>query len=133
MSMRRYDGPVIAIIGLAIVLAYPALADDANERAAIMGIIASLNSQAESLSDLLAPDNVDIDPAFGTEEQWSEVTHSQLAVRSIRIVSPNIALVEADNVQYGSLIMRRSQPMVLLFRKYGRQWRVACVLLEKSK
>jgi hypothetical protein len=124
---------VSAILGLAIILAYPALADDANERAAIVGIIASLNSQADSLSDLLAPDNVDIDPVFGTEEQWSEVTHSQLAVRSTRIVSPNIAIVEADNIQYGSLILRRSQPTLLLFRKYGRQWRIACILVEKSK
>ena len=122
-----------AILGLAIILAYPALADDANERAAIAGIIASLNSQADSLSDLLAPDNVDIDPVFGTEEQWSEVTHPQLAVRSTRILSPNIAIVEADNIQYGSLILRRSQPTLLLFRKYGRQWRIACILAEKSK
>jgi hypothetical protein len=124
---------VSAILGLAIILAYPALADDANERAAIAGIIASLNSQADSLSDLLAPDNVDIDPVFGTEEQWSEVTHPQLAVRSTRILSPNIAIVEADNIQYGSLILRRSQPTLLLFRKYGRQWRIACILAEKSK
>ena len=122
-----------AILGLAIILAYPALADDANERAAIAGIIASLNSQADSLSDLLAPDNVDIDPVFGTEEQWSEVTHPQLAVRSTRILSPNIAIVEADNIQYGSLILRRSQPTLLLFRKYVRQWRIACILAEKSK
>jgi predicted neuraminidase len=124
---------VSAILGLAIILAYPALADDANERAAIAGIIASLNSQADSLSDLLAPGNVDIDPAFGTEEQWSEVTHSQLAVRSTRIVSPNIAIVDADNIQYGSLILKRSQPTLLLFRKYGSQWRIACILAEKSK
>jgi len=121
-----------AIIGLAIILAYPALADDANERAAIVGIIASLNSQADSLSDLLAPDNIDIDPVFGTEEHWSEVTHPQLTVRSTRILSPNIAIVEADNIQYGSLIVRRSQPMLLLFRKYGRQWRIACMLVEKK-
>jgi hypothetical protein len=121
-----------AIIGLAVILAYPALADDANERAAIVGIIASLNSQADSLSDLLAPDNIDIDPVFGTEEHWSEVTHPQLTVRSTRILSPNIAIVEADNIQYGSLIVRRSQPMLLLFRKYGRQWRIACMLVEKK-
>ncbi len=126
-----------AIIGLAIILAYPALADDADERAAIVGIIASLNSHADSLADFLAPDNVDIevdiDPVFGTEEQWSEVTHPQLEVRSTRILSPKIAIVEADNVQYGSLILRRSQPLLLLFRKYGGQWRIACILAEKSK
>ena len=126
-----------AIIGLAIILAYPALADDADERAAIVGIIASLNSHADSLADFLAPDNVDIevdiDPVFGTEEQWSEVTHPQLEVRSTRILSPKIAIVEADNVQYGSLILRRSQPLLLPFRKYGGQWRIACILAEKSK
>lgn len=126
-----------AIIGLAIILAYPALADDADERAAIVGIIASLNSHADSLSDLLAPGNVDIDvdfdPVFGTEEQWSEVTHPQLEVRSTRILSPKIAIVEADNVQYGSVIVKRSQPLLLLFRKYGTQWRIACILAEKSK
>lgn len=122
-----------AIIGLALILAYPALADDTNERVAIVGIIASLNRQADTLSDLLAPDNIDIDPAFGTEGQWPEVTRPQLAVRSIRVLSPKVAIVEADNIQYGSIILRRSQPILLLFRKYGGQWRIACMLVEKSK
>jgi hypothetical protein len=122
-----------AIIGLAIILAYPALADDSVERAAIAGMIASLNSQPESLSDLLAPDNTDVNPVFGTEEQWSEVTHPRLTIRSTRILSPSTAIVEADNVQYGSLILRRSQSMLLLFRKYGGQWKIACILIENSK
>ena len=122
-----------AIIGLAIILAYPALADNSDERAAIVEIITSLNSHPDSLSDLLGPDNTDIDPVFGGEEQWSEITHPQLAIRSTRILSPSTAIVEADNVQYGALILRRSQPMLLLFRKYGGQWRIACILLENSK
>lgn len=117
-----------AIIGLAIILACPALADDSDERAAIAGIIASLNSQPDSLSDLLAPDNPDINPVFGAEEPWSEVTQPRLAIRSTRILSPSTAIVAADNVQYGSLILRRSQSMLLLFRKYGRQWKIACIL-----
>ncbi len=103
---KYYDGPVKAIIGPAIILAYPALADDENERAAILGIVATLNSQADSLSDLLASDNIDIDPVLGTKEPPEP---------------------------YGSVILRRSQPMLLLFKKYGTQWRIACILAEKSK
>jgi len=58
----------------------------------------------------------------------SEVTHPRLDIRSIRWVTDVTALVEVENTQFGSLILKHSESMLLVLRKYGVQWRIACVL-----
>ena len=132
--MRCYDDAVRVIIGLVVILfAHLAWADDAGERAAIANVITSLNNQSSPISDLFTSDVPDIDRAFLSEEPWSEVTRPQIAIRSIRFLTAITALVEAENVQYGSLVMKRRESMLLLVRKYGSRWRIACVLAQNPK
>jgi hypothetical protein len=113
---------------LALVLVYPAWADDATESAEIGRVIGALNNQRNPLSEVLAPDISDIERAYFTPEPWSEVTYPQIDIRSIRLLTDATALVAAESTQFGSVIMKRSESMVLLLRKCGAGWRIACVL-----
>ena len=49
----------------------------------------------------------------------SEVTHPRLDIRSIRWVSDVTALAEAGNTQFGSLILKHSESMLLVLRNTG--------------
>jgi len=120
------------IVCLAILFVYPALADDETPNGAIEGVIAGWNTQSKPPSDLFSPDVPDLQALF-SEEPWSEVTRPHISVRSIRFITTTTALVEADSTQYGSVIVKRSEPILLVLRKYGVQWRISCVLVPNSK
>jgi hypothetical protein len=114
---------------LALVLVYPAWADNAVESAEIGRVIAAFNNQSTPRSKLYTPYISDVDRAYLSPEPMSEVTHPRLDIRSIRWVSDVTALVEAENKHFGSLIFKKSEPMLLVLRKYGSHWRIACALV----
>jgi hypothetical protein len=120
------------VVCLAILFVYPALADDKAESGAIERVIAAWNIQSKPLSDLFSPDAPDVQ-ALLSEEPWSEVTRPYITIRSIHFFTSITALVEADSTQYGSGILKRKEPMLIVLRKYGLQWRIACVLVRNSK
>jgi hypothetical protein len=126
--MRCYDDPVRIVACLALVLVLPAWADNVIENAEIGRVIAAFTSQSTPLSELYTPSISDVDRAYLSPGLMSEVTRPRLEIRSIRLVSDVTALVEAENAQFGSLIMKRNESMLLVLRKYGVQWRIACVL-----
>ena len=127
--MRCYDDPVRIVACLALVFVLPAWADNAIESAEIARVIAAFNNQSTPLSELYTPYISDVDRAYLSPEPMSEVTYPRLDIRSIRWVTDGTALVEAENTQFGSLILKHSESMLLVLRKYGVQWRIACVLV----
>lgn len=107
-----------------------AWADDATDRAAIERVIAAVNSHSAPLADVFtadAPENERSVLSAGGQEPWSEVTSRLITVRSIRFLSPRIALVQSTATQYGSVMVMQSAPMLLVMKKDEAVWRIACV------
>jgi hypothetical protein len=60
-----------------------------------------------------------------SREPWSEITSPRLVIQSIRFVTPDVALVNAANTHYGSMILARRIPVLFVMRKEGTVWRIA--------
>jgi hypothetical protein len=126
------------IICASLVFAALAWADEPVDRVAIQRVVDGLNrddpaqgqkriaglftddadNQLNRLSDLdrrLLPSN----------EPWSEATTPRIVVQSIRFITPDVALVDAANTQYGSMILVRRVPVLLVMRREARGWRIA--------
>ena len=114
---------------VAALLASCALADEAADRAAIQAVVTALNHGDKPVAELFTPD------ADGARElAWlnapnrtplSGVSQPYLKVRSVRFVTPEVALVDASADQYGSLF-GRSIPVLLVMRKESR-WRISAL------
>jgi hypothetical protein len=115
-----------------------ALADEGSERKAVEAVISALNGHGKQTAGLFTGGNSD-NPAelagisaldgmlAESQRPLSEVSAPKLAVRSIRFISPEVAMVDAEKVQFGSMILRRSIPMLFVMRKEGPDWRIASV------
>jgi hypothetical protein len=103
------------------------------ERSAVDATIGVINGRSEPTARLFtaeaagSPEGArqiaDLDQMMSMEP-LSEVTTPRLTVRSIQFVDPTVARVEAENIQYGSVIMQRVTPVVFVMRKMGANWRV---------
>jgi hypothetical protein len=60
-----------------------------------------------------------------SREPWSEITSPRLVIQSIRFVTPDVALVNAVNTHYGSMILARRIPVLFVMKKEGTAWRIA--------
>src|SRR5437868_6991686 len=91
-GVRCYDDPVKAAALLALMLVYPAWADDAGE---IGRVIAAVTSQSDPSPELFAQDISDAERAYFSfsAEPLSEVTRPRIDIRSIRMLSDAAALV----------------------------------------
>jgi len=118
------------IVCLSILAATCAWADDATDREAIEHVIAAVNDHSKPLADVLTADAPENEQRMlsAPEQPWSEVTSPQVTIRSIRLLTPQVALVEGVSTQYGSVIMVRTTSILLVMKKDGVQWRIACVL-----
>jgi hypothetical protein len=115
-----------------------ALAAEAAERAAVDELVSAVNI-ARSVNDpqvfeaLIAKD---ADPderaailAFErvvsaeARRPMSEVSIPRLAVRAVRFIAPEVAVVDAVNIQIGPMV--RKVFVVLILRKEGANWRIA--------
>jgi hypothetical protein len=120
----------VAALGFASLV----LADSASDRAAIESAIAALNGPSQPASALFAKgaDSAELanlaqldqmlSPA---EEPLSEVTAPKIVVRSIRFVTPDVALVDGAVTQYGAVIFKKTVPILLVMKKQGANWRIA--------
>jgi len=130
---------LIACISLVFAaLAYP---DEATDRPAIERVIRLLNdrqtaSSKEQISALFISDaDSDLGRLTALNTQWlqlsseplSEMTSPRLTIRSIRFVTPDVALVNAASVQYGSNIPVRRIPVLFVLKKEGKDWRIAAL------
>jgi len=62
-----------------------------------------------------------------SKKPWSEVTTPRFAVRSIRFVTPDVAVADAAVTQYGSVILVRRVPVLFVMKKEGTHWRIDCL------
>src|SRR2546430_9858013 len=60
-----------------------------------------------------------------SKEPWSEVTGPRMVIQSIRFVTPEVALVNAANTHYGTMILARRIPVLFVMKKEGTSWRIA--------
>jgi len=56
---------------------------------------------------------------------WSEVTEPYFVIRSVRFLTPEVALVDVDYRQIGSLGPMLRVPVLLVLRKEPEGWRIA--------
>ena len=120
----------------------------AQETAPIRSVIAALNkarrnADPKSFSRLFAPDGSlrvgneiiatgpeAIENAFKNPQVWSETTAPIIGKESIHFVSPEVALVDATQTQYGSLILKQSVPVTLLLKLDAGEWRIVSLWLH---
>ena len=57
----------------------------------------------------------------------SEVSTPVLERESIRLVSPDVAVVDAFRTQYGSVVVRSSIPVMLVMKKEAGAWKIAAL------
>jgi uncharacterized protein (TIGR02246 family) len=55
---------------------------------------------------------------------WSEVTPAQLDNVAVRLISPDVALIDANYTQYGSMILKRTLPVLLVVKHEKGVWRI---------
>jgi hypothetical protein len=60
-----------------------------------------------------------------SKEPWSEVTTPRLVIQSVRFVTPDAALVDAANTLFGSTILARRIPVLVVMKKEGAGWRIS--------
>jgi len=130
------------IICISLVFAALSWADEAADRAAIERVVGALNTDRTGagqgrIASLFTTDNSDADKELdrlatldrqllrASEKPWSEVTTPRLVIQSIRFITPEVALVDAGNTQYGSMILVRRVPVLLVMRKEAKAWRIA--------
>ena len=65
-----------------------------------------------------------IQGAVRNREGWSEVTSPQLDSATIRLISPDVALIDASFTQYGSMILKRTVPVLLVVKEEKGAWRI---------
>ena len=127
------------IICISLVFAVLGWADEATDRAAIEGVIGALNADqtgadqkriaglfttdADNELDRLA--NLDRRLLQPSDKPWSEVTTPRIVIQSIRFITTEVALVDAANTQYGSTILVRRVPVLLVMKKQAGDWRIA--------
>ena len=58
---------------------------------------------------------------------WSEVTTPRIVIQSMRFITPDVALVDAVNTQYGSVILVHRVPVLIVMKKEEQDWRIAAL------
>ena len=62
---------------------------------------------------------------FTHQQVWSERTPPMLQEEAIRFIGGSAAFVDAQLVQYGSMIVKSSVPVVLLVEKEAGAWKIS--------
>ena len=137
---RHYPHMTRAMCCLLLISAF-AWADETADRSAIQTVVEALNADsgkpasslftADADSDLSRLPDLDrrLTPA---DAPWSEVTKPHITLQKIRFVTPEVALVDAANTQFGSTILVRRVPMLLVMRREAEGWRIASLRVMVS-
>jgi len=126
-----------------VLLAVSALAaDEAADRTALAKLVEAFNAArvdqaAEPPAAIFASDLrpaerralIAFDQALQNEAKatMSEVTHPVVRPGTIDFLSANTAVMQASSVQFGSLILMRSAPVLILARREGGRWRIVSI------
>ena len=102
-----------------IVLAATAYSADDSE--AVRKAIAAFNHPSERAA-VLAPD-ADLSPLDHLTSP--EVSQVYFEAKSIRLITPDVAFVDATGSQYGTLILKRATPAIFVLKREAGVWRIA--------
>ena len=123
-------------VPLALLLGNAAWADAAADRAAIEQVVKVVFSGAAAGTPMPAMFAADADSEFDklvqldrqllrlSNEPLSEVTAPVVVIRSVRFVTLDVALIDAANTQYGSLVLQTRIPVLLVMRKEAQNWKI---------
>ena len=102
-------------------LAAIAWAADPADHEAVRKVVATFNNP-RLRATVLARD-ADIAPLdrFGGQE----VSQVFFEATAIRLVTPDVAFVDATASQFGSVILKRSSPAVFVLKREGGAWRIS--------
>src|SRR5215471_50641 len=127
----------VSLVCALLLMPVAAGADEREDRANIERLIGALNDDApgaaQKRSLLFTPDaEIEFDRLSRLDRRlmqrsdtpWSEVTRPRMVIRSVQFITPEVALVDAANTQYGSVILVRRVPVLLVMKK-EREWRIA--------
>ena len=73
----------------------------------------------------------EIEGALEKAAIWSETTAPVIQNESVRLLSDDVALVNANQVQYGSLILKKSVPLTMLLKYAGGRWQIMTMRLNQ--
>jgi hypothetical protein len=113
------------ILGFWILIATCAWADEGTDREAIEQLVGAVNNHSKPPADLFTADAPDSERTALSNEPMSEFTSAKIAIRSIRFITSEVAVVDCTNTQYGSAIMAQIMPVLLVMKKDRAQWRIA--------
>jgi len=143
---------IIALAVTALTI-FPVLAqqpDRLEEITQIHAVIAELNrarkhSDAKAFSQLFTLDGTlrigneivatgrdEIERTVDKPTFWSEKTPPNLRNEVVRLVAPGVVLVDVTQTRYGSVILKQSQPVTLLLKVDGGQWRIVSLWLHSG-
>jgi hypothetical protein len=60
------------------------------------------------------------------------VTAPSIQIESLRFVFPDVALVDATQVQFGSLLLKKSAPITLLLKLDWDTWRIVSLWIQPA-
>ena len=108
----------------AILLAGCAWADEASDRAAIEKVVIAFNHPEERAAVLAKDADIGLLAPGSGPEPWSEISAPFFASRRVRLVTPDVAVVDARASQYGSMILKRTVPAIFVMRREADAWKV---------
>jgi ketosteroid isomerase-like protein len=114
-----------AIWGIFLIFGACSWADEPADSEAIRKAIATFNDPHQRAT-VLARD-ADLSPLGRFAGQ--EVSQVYFESTAIRLVTPDVAFVDAAASQYGSTIMKRTMPAVFVLKREGGTWRISVMRL----
>jgi hypothetical protein len=115
------------------------LASEPADRADIEHLIGALNDPhatdldranlftTDSQNELGRLADVDRRMVHGAGEPWSEVTTPRFVIQSIRFITADVAVVDAENTQYGSVVLAVKVPVLFVVKRETGGWRIAAM------
>ena len=121
MPVPRHSPSNMKVLCCLLTVAAFAWADEPADFQAIRKVIASFNHTSERAA-VLARD-ADIPPLDRYAGQ--EISEIYFEPTAIRLVTPEVAFVDATASQFGSMILKRSNPAMFVLKREGGVWRIS--------
>jgi hypothetical protein len=121
MSDTRHSPCDMKALFCLLTFAALAWADEPADSHAIRKVIASFNHASERAS-VLAHD-ADIPPLDRFAGQ--DVSQVYFEPTAIRLVTPDVAFVDATATQFGSMILKRTSRAMFVLKREGGVWRIS--------
>ena len=105
--------------------AIPAWADEAADRAAVAKVVIAFNDKPRRPALLTR----DADIPSLSSNPGEEVSQIYFEAKTVKLLTPDVAIVDADGSQYGSLAAKRVLPALFVMQRVGGEWRIAVLRL----